>query len=180
MNPEDVVSEGERMKIQGIIKPLLNRYVEFLKEFFGDDLKAVAVFGSLARGAAKFPGSDIDLLIVINGIEKLSFGARLKQTMKVEKKISKTEEYVRFKDVFGWSPSIQEIILTSEELKRHPPILLDLTTDAVILYDEGILSAELEKLRRRLRELKAKKIKHKDSWFWILKPDLKPGEVVEL
>lgn len=180
---KDIVSEGilrERTKIQGITKPLLNSYVEFLKEFFGDALMAVAVFGSLARGTAKFPGSDIDLLIVIDGIEKLSFGERLKQTIKVEKRLSKTEEYARFKDVFGWSPSIQEIILTSEELKRHPPILLDLTTDVVILYDKGILSDELEKLRERLRELKAKRIKHKDSWFWVLKPDLKLGEEVEL
>ncbi len=179
----DVVSEGilkERMKNQGITIRLLNRYVEFSKEFFGDDLMALAVFGSFARGAAKFPGSDIDLLIIIKDIEKLSFGERLKQTMNVEKKLSKTEEYERFTDVFGWSPSIQEIIFTPEELKRHPPILLDLTTDAVILYDEGILSEELEKLRGRLRELKAKKIKHKDSWFWILKPDLKLGEEVEL
>jgi len=31
-----------------------------------------------------------------------------------------------------------------------------------------------------LRELGAKKIKHKDSWFWILKPDVMLGEEVEL
>lgn len=180
---KDVAPEGilkKRMMIQDITKPLLNRYVKFLKEFFGDDLMAVAVFGSLARGEAEFPGSDVDILIVIKRIEKLSFGERLKQTIKVEKKLSETEEYARFKDVFGWPPSIQEIILTSEELKRHPPILLDLTTDAIILYDESILSEELEKLRKRLRELKAKKIEHNDSWFWILKPDLALGEEVEL
>ena len=180
---KDIVPEGvlkDRMKIQDITKPLLNRYVKLLKDFFGDNLMAVAVFGSLARGEAKFPGSDIDLLIVIKGIEKLSFGERVKQTIKVEKKLSRTEEYAKFENVFGWSPSIQEIILTSEELKWHPPILLDLTTDAVILYDEGILSEELEKLRKKLGKLKAKKIKHNESWFWILKPDLKLGEVVEL
>jgi predicted nucleotidyltransferase len=89
MNEEVVFELKERMKIQGITKPLLNRYVEFLKEFFGDDLMSVAVYGSLARGGAKFPGSDIDLLIVIKGIEKISFGERLKQTMKVEKKYRK-------------------------------------------------------------------------------------------
>ena len=50
---------------QTITKPLLSRYVLFLKEIFGNDLKAVAVFGSFARGTAKIPGSDIDLLIVL-------------------------------------------------------------------------------------------------------------------
>jgi hypothetical protein len=179
----DIVSEGilkERMRIQDITTPLLRRYVEFLRGFFGGDLKAVAAFGSFARGRAKFPGSDIDLLIVIKGIENLSFGERLKQTIKVEKKLSTTVEYASFKDVFGWSPSIQEIILTPEELRMHPPILLDLTMDAVILYDTGILREELEQLRIRLKELGAKKVMTGDSWFWILKPDLKLGEEVEL
>ena len=144
-------------KPQDITNPLLSRYIHILKEIFGDDLKAVAVFGSLARGTAKFPGSDIDLLIVVEGMKKLSFGERLKATMKAEDKLSKTVEYAKFKDVFGWTPGIQEVILTPEELKAHPPILLDLTTDALILYDKGVLSEELDRLRKRLRELGAKK-----------------------
>ena len=141
---------------------------------------AVAVFGSLARGTAKFPGSDIDLLIVVGGRDKLSFGARLKATMKAEDKLLKTVEYANFKDVFGCTPGIQEILLTPEELKAHPPILLDLTADAIILYDKGILSEELNRIRAKLKKLGAEKIKHKDSWFWIVKPDVKPGEDVEI
>ena len=160
---------------------LVRRYAELMEESFGEELLGVAAFGSLARGTAKFPESDIDILIVIKGIEKLSFGERIKLTMEVEEKLSMTEEYANFKDVFGWSPSIQEIILTPGELKVHPSILLDLTTDAIILRDDtGILRKELEKLKKRLKELGAKKVKTGDSWFWILKPDLKMGEEVEL
>lgn len=59
-------------------------------------------------------------------------------------------------------------------------MLLDLTIDAVILHDAGILSEELEKLRKRLKELGARKINTGNSWFWILKPDLKLGEELEL
>ena len=80
----------------------------------------------------------------------------------------------------SWPPSVQEIILTPEELRAHPPILLDLTADVQIFYDTGILKEELEKIRLRLKELGAKKIKTGDSWFWILKPDLCLGEEVEL
>jgi len=65
-------------------------------------------------------------------------------------------------------------------LARHPPLLLDLTTDAIILYDTGVVSRELERLKKRLEELGAKKIRTGCTWFWILKPDLKLGEVVEL
>ena len=62
----------ERTELESITRPLLNRYASFMEEIFGDDLIAVAAFGSLARGTAEFPGSDIDLLIVLEGIEKLS------------------------------------------------------------------------------------------------------------
>lgn len=162
------------------VQHLLNRYTELLKQFFGDALLSVAVFGSVARGKAKFPKSDIDVLIVLKGVEKLSFGERIKLTNNVEEKLSKTEGYAHFKNAFGRRPSIQEIIFSPEELKAHPPILLDLTTDVIILYDKGILSEEINKLRKRLSELGAKKVERKDSWFWILKPDAKLGETVEL
>lgn len=179
----DIASASEMVlkeKTQNLTNPLLNRYVHFLEEIFRDDLIAVAVFGSLVRGTAKFPGSDIDLLIVLEGVEKLSLGDRFKATMKAEDKLSESVEYAKFKDVFGWTPSIQEIILTPEELKAHPPILLDLTTDALILFDKGILSEEIDRIREKLKELGAKKIKHNDSWFWILKPDVKLGEEVKI
>ena len=71
-------------------------------------------------------------------------------------------------------------MLTPEELKKHPPILLDLTEDAVILYDTGILKEEIENLKRRLESLGAKRIRTGNTWFWILKPDLKLGEELEL
>lgn len=159
---------------------LTKKYLEIFKESFGDKLAAVAIFGSLARGEAEFPGSDIDILIILTGVESLSFGERIRMTMKAEKKLSETKEYARFKEVFWRSPSIQEHVLSPKELEAHPPILLDLTTDAIILYDTGILAEELEKLRRRLKELGARKVKAGDSWFWILKPDLRLGEEVEL
>ena len=79
----------KKQRTQDITDPLLNRYVDFLKEVFGDDLISVAVFGSLARGTAKFPGSDVDLLIVVEGMGNLSFGERMKLTMKAEDKLSK-------------------------------------------------------------------------------------------
>lgn len=171
---KDIKYRGE------IIKPLLNRYVKCLEELWGAGLLSVAVFGSLARGDAVFPGSDSDLLLVIEMRERLSFGERLKLTAKAEEKLFQTEEYASFKEAFGSHPNIQEVILTPEELKVHPPILLDLTTEVIILHDTGILAEELEKIRWRLKELGAKKVQMGDSWFWILKPDLKLGEEVEL
>lgn len=38
-----------------------------LVEIYGDQLKAVYLFGSFARGEGKLPDSDIDVMIVLNG-----------------------------------------------------------------------------------------------------------------
>jgi predicted nucleotidyltransferase len=160
------------------IQPLLNRYFEILKEDFKERLLCVAIFGSIARGTAQFPESDIDVLIVMEGVENLSFGQRIKLTMNIEEKLSGTQEYSTFKNTYGVRPNFQEIIFAPMELKGHPPVLLDLTTDSMILYDTGILREEIAKIKKRLNELGSKKIKLKNSWFWILKPDVKPGENV--
>jgi predicted nucleotidyltransferase len=160
------------------IEDLLNRYFEFMKESFGERLLCFVIFGSVARGKARFPGSDIDVLIVMEGLENLSIGQRIKLTMNIEEKLSKTQEFAMFKDAFGIHPNFQEIIFSPDELKAHPPILLDLTTDSIILYDTGILAEELAKIKKKLKELGSKKVKIKDSWFWILKPDIRLGENV--
>lgn len=163
-----------------IIRPILKKYIDILKDFFEERLLSVAVFGSIARGTARFPQSDIDVLIVVQGIEKLSFGDRIKLMIECEERLSKTEEYTGFKHTFGTRPNIQEIIFSPSELKAHPPILLDMTTDMITLYDKGILNEEIDKLRKRLKLLGAKKVERDGSWFWILKPDVKLGENVEI
>lgn len=167
-------------KIDYMIQDILSRYTAILKECFKKKLLSVAVFGSVARGTAKFPQSDIDVLIVIEGAENLSFGERFKLLADAEERLSRTKEFGEFKDMFASRPNIQEIILAPVELKAHPPVLLDLTTDVIIIYDTGILKEEIDKLKKRLKELGAKRVERKDSWFWVLKPDLKLGETVEL
>ena len=53
--------------------------------------------------------------------------------------------------------------------------------DARVLYDpEGFLVRYFDRLRARLRELGARRIRRGNAWYWELKPDLKPGEVFTL
>ena len=51
----------------------------------------------------------------------------------------------------------------------------------MILHDpEGLLDKDLEAVRR-LRELGSRRIERADgSWYWDLKPDWRPGEIIEL
>jgi predicted nucleotidyltransferase len=49
------------------IKRILHNLKNGLIEIYGDQLKAVILFGSYARGEAHPPDSDIDVLIVLKG-----------------------------------------------------------------------------------------------------------------
>jgi hypothetical protein len=77
---------------------------------------------------------------------------------------------------------VYEHILTPEEVRDHPPLLLDLTQDAVILFDrDDFPSSELEIIRAKLKELDAKRIwLDEDRWYWDLKPNSKMGETIEI
>ena len=49
------------------IKKILRELKRGLVEIYGDQLKAVYLFGSFARGEGKLPDSDIDVMVVLNG-----------------------------------------------------------------------------------------------------------------
>ena len=51
----------------GNIKKILSALKKGLAEIYGDQLKAVILFGSYARGDARPPNSDIDVMIVLKG-----------------------------------------------------------------------------------------------------------------
>ncbi len=49
------------------IKKILRELKKGLVEIYGDQLKAVYLFGSFARGEGRLPDSDIDVMIVLKG-----------------------------------------------------------------------------------------------------------------
>jgi hypothetical protein len=59
---------------------------------------------------------------------------------------------------------------------------LDIAHHGVVLHDpESILERELVAVRRRMAELGSRRIELPDGgWYWDLKPDWRPGEVVDL
>lgn len=166
----------ERMEVW---RRYLDEIREALISFYKENLMALVIFGSAARWDFE-KGSDLDLLIILRE-SKDSMGKRIDEFMKVEWELRKTPEYEMVK-AQGLPHRVEPVILSLEKFQSHPPLLLDLTTDAEILTDkEGVFSKELDLLRGRLKDLGARKvILGKGRWYWILKPDIKWGENVIL
>lgn len=154
------------------MKKTHKRYIDELKEkiiaYYGERLVSMVLFGSLARGTAT-QESDIDLLLIVEGLHK--------------RKMKRMEEFIdNVEDkLMGVPFYISPIIKTPEEASMGSPLFLDMVYDAVILYDKGkIFENIINRLRHRLNELGSKRVFKGSRWYWILKPDLKIGEVIEL
>jgi len=166
-----------------VVDPLYGEYarliVSLLKARLGEGLVSAVLFGSVARGEAK-EGSDLDLLVVLEDFNG-SFGDRFRLFQEIEKELlsSKPRKMLRAR---GLGTLISPVPLTKEEVGRHPPILLDILTDGIILYDKGdFIKGHLNELQARLKALKARKVRLPGGrWYWDLKPDHKFGEVIEI
>lgn len=136
-----------------------------LKEELGEKLLSFVVFGSTARGKAK-KESDIDVLIICTDKKE------------TEKKYLKT----KLKIETEYPPMFSSVIMTEKNLRDNPYILLDMIEDSIVLHDpRGKFQRMIEKLKKKLKELGAKRVWiDEDTWYWDLKPDWKPGEVVEI
>lgn len=150
-------------------------FYELKLRFVGDKILSFALFGSVARGEAT-KESDIDILIVHKEID---FDP-VKEFVKILFELKENEEYERLKRL-GLKPDPYPVFMTEKELLENPLILLDVLDHGIIIYDTGVLRNRLETIKRRLNELGSKKVYLKDGrWYWDLKPDWKPGEVIIL
>ena len=162
--------------IPALWRALIQRVVAEYRAALGHDLLGIALFGSVARGEAG-PESDLDLYVVTRSRVSALFDPRLDGVRGIRRSREYRELVQR-----GYRPEPMPILHTEEELAAHPWILLDVSHHGIILYDpEGVLARELEAVRRRLAELGSKRLELPDgSWYWNLKPDWRPGDVIAL
>jgi len=145
--------------------------------FYGERLISVVVFGSVARETQGFD-SDLDLLIIAKGLPQGRM-KRMREFDPIEEKLEPVLRLLREKK--GINTYISTVIKSPEEAEKGSPLFLDMVEDAKILFDrEGFFKGVLEELRNRLRKLGAKRIWRGNAWYWDLKPDYKPGDVIEL
>jgi predicted nucleotidyltransferase len=155
---------------------LQNKLLKETKSFYGNRLVSFVVFGSVARKTFRHD-SDIDLLIIAENLPKGRM-KRVAQFSVVEERIAPYMESLKKE---GIDTFISAIFKTPQEAELGSPLFLDMVEDAHILYDKNVFFAKrLERLRKRLKELGAKRVWRGNIWHWVLKPDYQPGEVIEL
>jgi len=158
------------------IAEIIQRYVEALLQHFGDRLVSVVLYGSMARGDYG-PASDIDLLIVADELPE-SRRARNRILVEIEERLYPAlASLYRSKGYIEISTKIK----TSSEARLFTPLYLDMTKDAILIYDrDGFFAGVLAQLEKELDLMGAQRIQHGRTWYWKLKPDYQWGEVIEL
>lgn len=155
---------------------LLKKLVSSIQAWYGDRLVTVAVYGSVGRGTMR-PDSDVDLLIIARDLPE-GRRARRREFYPVDEAM---EGVLGDLGGRGVCTSLMPVFKTPEEAEYGSPLFFDMVEDARLLYDrDGFFAQRLDRLRRRLAELGARRIWRGDIWYWDLKPDYKPGEVIEL
>jgi len=169
-------------EIRGVDRIPQERYVQLVCDVFREvrqvvDLTALALYGSVARGTAA-PNSDLDLLVVSPDFTG-SVGQRITVLYEAEKRV---REELRWLHQHGVYVTLSFYPLHPREVRRLPPILLDVSEEGIVLYDrERVLEEALLQLRLRLLKLKARRVfLDENRWYWDLKPDYRFGERVVL
>lgn len=162
---------------QDALESIAGDVVRTLDEREGENLVSAVLYGSVARGEAGV-GSDVDLLFVFRDLPARRRERNARFWAAVDAHAARLDDLHRRGIDFDWSPTLR----TVEEARHRSPLYLDMTLDARLLLDRGdFFAGILDALRARLRQLGSRRIPLPDgSWYWDLKPDWKPGEVVEV
>ena len=164
------------LPVNALVEPLLDDVSASLQAKL--KIRSIVLFGSLARGEER-KQSDIDLIVVSEEFPE-SYSARLDLLRPIFQEVKRTESYLRLLRK-GYRFSFSAVPYRPEDLDDTPPLLLDVTEDGVILHDDGLMRRKLAELKKRLRALGSKRVyTQAGKWYWVLKPDLKPGEIIQI
>jgi len=130
------------------------------------DLESFAVYGSVARGTAT-GNSDVDILLISDSFTG-SLASRMDLMCKLEEEVKDELRWLRKRGIYT---GLSFYPLRKGEAERLPLLLLDMTDEAVIMYDrKGFLEGLLANLRARLTVEGARRVFVKGGyWYWDLR-----------
>jgi predicted nucleotidyltransferase len=158
------------------LQRLARSYARAARKVLGDNLTSVVLYGSVARGEAHAE-SDIDLLIICKQLPHGIF----ERNQLLDPVREQLQSQWRRLWARGYRGDFSEILKTEAEAQHVTPPYLDMTEDAILLVDRGEFFAQvLERVRARLKELGAQRKQLGTVRYWDLKPNFRPGEVIEI
>lgn len=148
-----------------------------VREVFQKSLVSLALFGSVARGDHKIE-SDIDLFITIEDNPK----SRLERSnLILNKLIPLYTERAEKMQLNIELPELHTVLRDKEQVLEGGFLYLDLVSEAKILVDrDGFFKNHLEQFAKKMKEWGSQKFIESDGYYWIVKPGLLAGEVLDL
>lgn len=144
----------------GIETDVAHRIIKEYKNFIGDKLIVIVLFGSRARGDFKGE-SDFDILIIASNFPE-RYLARM--------------GYIR-EPLINFDESISIIAKTPEEFDSFfPSLYLDIALDGKLLLDkDGFMEGRLEKIKQIIIASALKRVEKEGEFIWKWNSPKKPG-----
>jgi len=178
------VNQEELARIRyGWMRISLIRLTELFHKEFGDELISIVFYGSAVKGSFQLGRSDIDLFYIVEDDSKNVW----QREQIVFKGFQSTWEYracdywLRAQGFYGY-PEVTTASLQKSYAKKFQPVYLDMISHRAVLYDaEDFFQNLMNKLKEALKALGTIRIERPDgTYFWFLKPDITPGESIEI
>jgi predicted nucleotidyltransferase len=162
--------------LHAVFDRLTQRITEETRRLYGERLVSLVLFGSVARGTMG-PDSDIDLLVVAEPLPEGRM-ARVREFDRVE--LALADDLAQASHD-GVRARLSPVFKTPEEVGHGSPLFLDMTLEARILHDrDSFFAGYLDGLRGRMQALGSQRRQLGGGYYWVLKPDWKPGEEIRL
>jgi len=140
-------------ELNALLQHLAKRYATAAQDALGPQLVSLALYGSVARGQAT-PSSDIDLFVVL---QEAPAGMLARRRLLQPARESLTPE---LEDLWeqGIYTDFIEVIRSRTEARQFHPLYLDMSQEAVLLYDrDQFMHTLLEKVGERLQRAGAER-----------------------
>lgn len=147
--------------------PVLKKYVQILHDHFGDRLRGILLFGSIARGDWT-PDSDIDLIVIVDDWENPAW-KRIRELWPLKVKLIETDEYRRAESN-GFTPIPHHYPLSRPEALEPHRVYRDASLEGRILYEkDAFLTELLDRVRNTLAQEGAYRVSlPSGDRYWIL------------
>ncbi len=179
-----LVNQEELARIRyGWMRISLMRLTELFHKEFGDELISIVLYGSAVKAAFQLGRSDIDLFYIVED-DSRNVWQREEVLFKC---FQSTWEYracdywFKAQGFYGY-PEVTAASLQRSCARTFQPVYLDMISYRAVLCDaEDFFQNLMKKLKEALEALGTVRIERPDgTYFWFLKPDIAPGESIEI